>query len=102
MFNEFDLVALTMPIPLAKAGHVPEKSLLRKSASPEDGLLPGDVGVIVDVCGGGEAFIVEFLEPEGYLIALPTVYPQQIRLATEEDLANDRFKDAGLVWQETD
>lgn len=91
MFSEFATVALTVPIPLAKAGHVPEKSPLRESANPEEGLLPGDVGVIVDVCGEGKAFIVEFLEPDGYLIALPTVYSYQIRPANEEDIANDRF-----------
>ena len=91
VFNERDLVALTVPIPLDEAGHVPEDSPLRETGSPELGLLPGDVGTIVDTCGAGEAFIVEFLEPGGCLIALPTVYPTQIRPATEEDLANDRF-----------
>ena len=91
VFNERDLVALTVPIPLAEAGHVPEDSLLRKSGNYEEGLLPGDVGTIVDACGGGEAFTVEFLEPDGCLIALPTVYSTQIRPATKVDLANDRF-----------
>ncbi len=91
MFNEFDLVALTVPIPLSEAGHVPEDSPLRSMDGLGAGLLPGDVGVIVDMCGEGEAFIVEFLEPEGYLIALPTVHSSQVRPATEEDQARDRF-----------
>ena len=91
-FNEFDLVALTESITLSDAGHVPEDSPLRKTGRVEEGLLPGDVGTIVDVCGGGEAFIVEFLETDGCLIALPTVYPNQIRLATEDDLENDSFR----------
>lgn len=91
MFHELDLVALVIPIPLDEAGHVPEDSPLRKTAAQEEGLLPGDIGTIVDTCGGGEAFIVEFLRPDGRLIALPTVYPAQIRPATKEDLANDRF-----------
>ena len=96
VFNQRDLVALTVPIPLDEAGHVPEGSPLRKTGNHEAGLLPGhvgsiDVGSIVDTWGGGEAFIVEFLDPDGCLIALPTVYCAQIRPATEEDLANDRF-----------
>jgi len=90
-FNERDLVALTVPIPLDEAGHVPEDSPLHKNGNQEMGLLPGDVGTIVDACRGGEAFVVEFLEPDGCLIALPTVYSTQIRPATKEDLANDRF-----------
>ena len=92
MFNEFDMVALTVHIPLTEAGYVPEDSLLRNENAFGGHLMPGDVGAIVDVCGQGEAFTVEFQEPEGYLIALPTLYSNQIRPATDQDLANDRFR----------
>ena len=97
VFNERDLVALTVPIPLDEPGHVPEASPLRKTGNHEAGLLPGDVGSIVDTWGGGEALIVEFLDPDGCLIALPTVYSTQIRPATKEDLANDRFRQRASV-----
>ena len=56
-----------------------------------DGLRPGDVGTVVYVQGNGEAFEVEFLEPDGYTVAIATVLPSQARLATKEDLANYRF-----------
>ena len=91
MFNEFDLIALTVPIPFEQAGHIPELSPLRESG---EGLLPGDVGTIVDASGDGKYFIVEFLVPDtyGYPVALTDVSPHQIRLATQQDLDNDRFR----------
>ena len=91
MFNELDCVTLTAPIALEKTWDIPQGSPLRDPAQPEKGLLPGDVGTIVYVQGGGAAFEVEFLEPGGYTVALATVLPDQIRLATPEDLAADRF-----------
>ena len=59
-----------------------------------EGLSPGDVGTIIDVYGEGEAFIVEFLIPDayGYPVAITTVWPEQMRLATQQDLDNDRFQ----------
>lgn len=53
-------------------------------------LLPGAVGVIVHIHPGDVAFVVEFLESEGNA-ALATVRPDQMRPATPEDLAVDRF-----------
>ena len=55
-----------------------------------ESLLPGAVGVIVHIHPGGTAFVVEFLESDGNA-ALATVRPDQLRLATPEDLAADRF-----------
>ena len=93
MFNELDVVALTAAIAVKPGWRIPATSPLLKSgpAGAAGSLLPGDVGTIVYVQGGGAAFEVEFLEPGGYTVALATVLPDQIRLATPEDLAADRF-----------
>ena len=53
-------------------------------------LLPGAVGAIVHIHPGGVAFVVEFPAPDGNA-ALATVRPDQLRLATPDDLAADRF-----------
>ncbi len=93
MFKELDVVALTTQIPLDDIWDVPSYSpLLRRNGGQPSGLLPGDTGTIVYVQGGGEAFEVEFLEPGGYTVAIATVKPSQMRLATEEDSANCRFR----------
>ena len=91
MLKELDLIALTEHIPMDGIWHIPTNSPLRGESGPESGLLPGDVGTIVYVQGGGEAFEVEFLETDGMTVAIATVLPRQARLATDEDLAKDRF-----------
>ena len=91
MFNELDCVTLTAPIPLEKTWDIPKGSPLLDPVRPGQGLRPGDVGTVVYVQGGGAAFEVEFLEPGGYTVAIATVLPDQMRLATPEDLAADRF-----------
>lgn len=91
MFQEIDCVTLTAPIPLENTWDIPEGSPLLDPARPGEGLLPGDVGVIICVQGAGEAFDVEFLEPNGYTVAIATVYPHQLRLTVDADYRNDRF-----------
>ena len=91
MFKELDLVALIVPIPIDRIWDIPSDSPLLKEGQHEKGLLPGDVGTIVNVQGNGEAFEVEFLEHSGYTVAIATIYPSQIRPATKSDLGNDRF-----------
>ena len=51
-----------------------------------EALLPGAVGTIVHIHPGGAAFVVEFPALDGNA-ALATVRPDQLRLATPEDLA---------------
>ena len=93
MFKELDVVALTSQIPLEDIWDVPDYSpLLRQNSDQPSGLLPGDTGTIVYVQGGGEAFEVEFVEPGGYTVAIATVKPSQMRLATVEDSAECRFR----------
>ena len=91
MFKELDVVALTAQIPQEKVWSVPKGSPLRESGSHISALMPGDTGTVVRIQGNGEAFEVEFLEPEGRTVAIATVQPSQARLATPEDLANCRF-----------
>ncbi len=95
MFKELDLIALTGHIPFERIFDVPQGSPLRKDDDQREGLRPGDVGTIVHVHPGGEAFMVEFLEPDGYTVAIAGVLAAQARPATDEDIANDRF------WQKS-
>ena len=92
MFAELDRVALTTAIPLdyEYLVDVPMKAMLRDSENG-GGLIPGDVGVVVDVQGGGEWLCVEFLESDGYTVALADMPASYARLATERDIANARF-----------
>ncbi|MEX2430843.1 MAG: DUF4926 domain-containing protein [Dehalococcoidia bacterium] len=50
----------------------------------------GTVGYIVHVYGKGEAFIVEFFD-KGETIAVADVRADQVRAATEQDLAARRM-----------
>ena len=97
MFNELDTVTLTEPIAVKNTWHMAEHSPLRETIKSGVGLLPGDVGTIVLVNGAGEVFEVEFVLPDGCPAAIATVYPHQMRPATQEDLDHDRFKDTAPV-----
>ena len=95
MFNEHDIIALIAPVPLENTWHLSDHSPLHKTIREKGkGLLPSDIGVIIHIYKQGEAFEVEFVLPDGCPAAIATVYPHQMRPATEEDLANDRF------WQD--
>lgn len=83
---------LTVHIPLDRISDVPPGSALLDSDSPEQGLIPGDIGIIVHIYPGVEDFIVEFLEEDGYTAAIADVSASQARPATEEDIANQRFR----------
>ena len=90
MIAEHDAVTLTAAIPLESIFDVPPRSPLLSANG--GGLLPGDVGTVVHVQGGGAAFVVEFMESNSwYTVALADVWASQIRPATERDIANARF-----------
>ncbi len=92
MFKELDVIVLTSEIPLGHIWDIPPSSALIENGNPRAGLKAGDVGTIVYIQGNGEAFDVEFLDPDsGSTIAIATVSPSQARLATREDIANYRF-----------
>ena len=63
MFEEHKLVVLTDHV----KGHENEE------------LSPGDVGTVVYIHNGGEAYIVEFMSLEGETVALATVRHSQAR-----------------------
>lgn len=92
MYEEHTASVLTVPIPIERISDVPPGSPLLDTDNPHEGLIAGDVGTIVHIYPGGEAFIVEFLEEDGYTAALADVSSSQVRPATSEDLANDRFR----------
>ena len=89
MIAEHDVVTLTAAIPMDAVFGVPPKSPLMSENG--GGLIPGDVGVVVDVQGGGEWLCVEFWESDGYTVALADMPASYARTATERDIANARF-----------
>ena len=71
MIEEFALVALTVDL---AAYH----------------LKAGDMGTVVDIVKGGEAFVIEFATILGTTVAVVEVSPKQIRRVEEGDIANVR------------
>lgn len=57
---------------------------------PEEDLKAGDVGTVVHVHGGGEAFEVEFLTLDGRTVAVTTVVASQLRPVTNRDITHAR------------
>ena len=55
------------------------------------GLEAGDVGTIVHVHRGGEAFEVELLTLDGHTAALATVASSQVRPVTSADITHARY-----------
>ena len=87
VFKELDVIALTSSIPRDCIWDIPSGSPLAQNG---EGLRKGDIGTIVCMLGDGEAFDVEFLEPEGRTIAIATALASQARPATKEDMASGR------------
>ena len=56
----------------------------------EEELRSGDVGSIVHVHPGGDAFVVEFLTLDGDTAAIATVLPSQARPVTGKDMTHAR------------
>lgn len=57
---------------------------------PASGLQAGDVGVVVHVHRGGEAYEVEFLSLDGATVALETLLATQLRAASRHDIPHVR------------
>lgn len=91
MFQELDAVTLIAPVPRGQIWDLPDGSPLLDSAGQNEGLLPGDIGTIVLDPGDGQAFDVEFMEPDGYTVAIATVYSSQMRPVAEGDIDHYRF-----------
>ena len=59
-------------------------------AIPEHNLEVGDIGMIVHVYGERKGYEVEFVTLSGELVALISVYPEQIRQLESNEVASAR------------
>ena len=57
---------------------------------PEEKLQSGDVGIVVHIHKGGEAYEVEFMTLAGQTVAVTTVLASQVRSVTPHDLTHVR------------
>ena len=69
-----------------------DQVVLTSAAVGDDGqkLRPGDVGVVVHVHPGGEAFVAEFTALDGDTVSVATVLPSEVRPVTGADLTHSR------------
>lgn len=65
-------------------------SVVLLESLPDSGLEVGDVGVVVYVHRGGEAYEVEFLTLEGETVGIETLSADQIRAASRRDMPHVR------------
>ena len=63
---------------------------------PKEGLKAGDVGTVVHIHRGGEAFEVEFMTLGGETIAVTTVLASQVRPITNRDITHARHAESRL------
>ena len=75
MIKELDSIVLTEDIPELK-------------------LTKGDIGTVVLIHNNGEGYEVEFLTLGGNTIAVATLFPQQIRMIRDMEIANARAIDS--------
>ena len=80
MFKEHEQIVLTADV----------------SGDEEEVLKSGDVGTIVHLHPGGDAFVVEFMALDGGTVAIATVLPSQARPITGEDMTHARKVTAAL------
>ena len=57
---------------------------------PSDGLVAGDVGTVVHIHRGGEAYEVEFMTLAGTTLAVATVMSEQLRPVGKRDVSHVR------------
>ena len=69
-----------------------EQIVLTDDARGDEGeeLRVGDVGCVIHVHSGGEAYVVEFLSLDGQTSVIATVLPSQARCVTSADLTHAR------------
>ena len=58
---------------------------------PKEGLKAGDVGTVVHIHRGGEAFEVEFMTLAGETVVVTTVLASQVRPITNRDITHTRL-----------
>lgn len=57
---------------------------------PDEGLQAGDVGTVVEILGGGKAYIVEFMTLDGDTIDVVVLDAAQIRPISAGEIAHAR------------
>jgi Domain of unknown function (DUF4926) len=57
---------------------------------PKEALEAGDVGTVVHIHKGGEAYEVEFMTLTGETVAIVTLFANQVRPLNRRDLAHTR------------
>jgi hypothetical protein len=57
---------------------------------PEEDLRAGDVGTVVHIHRGGEAYEVEFITLTGQTVAVVTLVPSQLRPVGRRDISHAR------------
>ena len=69
-----------------------EQVVLTADLTGDEGeeLASGDVGVVVHIHPGNEAYVVEFLTLDGDTAAIATVLPSQGRPVTSKDITHAR------------
>ena len=71
MIKEFDRAILTVDL-------------------PDEGLLAGDVGTVVEALGGGKAYLVEFMTLDGDTIDVVFLEAAQVRPVGADEIAHAR------------
>ncbi len=66
------------------------------SGDADEELQPEDVGTIVHVHPGGNAFVVEFSALDGETVAIATLLPSQARPVTSTDLIHARIVESAV------
>ena len=65
-------------------------AVVLKQALPELGLEAGDVGMVVHIYRGGDAYEVEFLTLEGETVGLATLPADQVRSSNKHEIPHVR------------
>ena len=71
-------------------------SIILTTDIDDEGLKAGDVGTIVHMHPGGEAFMVEFMTLDGNTISVIDVLASQARPVTDRDVTHARSVDAAI------
>lgn len=61
------------------------------SANADEGLEPGDVGVVVHIYSDGKAYEVEFTGLDGHTAAVVTLEADAVRAVTPNDITHTRL-----------
>ncbi len=66
------------------------ESIVLVTDLPEYGLVAGDIGTVVLVHQGGKGYEVEFVTLDGEILAVVTVFAEQVRRINRGEIAHAR------------